>query len=201
MSRLLTEKHRIPELQRTADTLKAHTATLTMRYQYRMRREHEVRIAELLAEIDTIQSKKREVEFDKKAQQYINVPVCDSIPEPTARRVMYAPGSSKVRIDNFVDHVHTNKGKTLVNELMTEMGDATPRINIEHNVFCPKCECEMIIQSSKAIIACEQCGYMASYLDATSSSMSYTDDVEFACFSYKRINHFKCASSDPFTPL
>ena len=103
---------------------------------------------------------------------------------------MYAPGSSKTHIDEFVERVNTGKGKSLVNELMTEMNDACPRIVIEVNNLCPTCQETMVIQSSKAIIACETCGYMASYLDATSNSMSYTDDVEFACFSYKRINHF-----------
>ena len=44
--------------------------------------------------------------------------------------------------------------------------------------------------NSKAIIACPSCGYAVTYLDATMSSMSYSDDVEFSSFSYKRINHF-----------
>ena len=44
--------------------------------------------------------------------------------------------------------------------------------------------------SAKAIMTCSKCGYSVAYLDATMSSMSYSDDVEFSSFSYKRINHF-----------
>ena len=39
-------------------------------------------------------------------------------------------------------------------------------------------------------MTCPTCGYSVAYLDATMSSMSYNDDVEFSSFSYKRINHF-----------
>ena len=43
---------------------------------------------------------------------------------------------------------------------------------------------------TRKAIACKECGYSVAYLDATMQSMSYSDGVEFSCFSYKRINHF-----------
>ena len=38
-------------------------------------------------------------------------------------------------------------------------------------------------------MTCQSCGYATTYLDATSSNMSYGDEVDFTSFSYKRINH------------
>ena len=39
-------------------------------------------------------------------------------------------------------------------------------------------------------MTCKQCGYSVSFLDATSSSTSFDDVIEFSQYSYKRVNHY-----------
>ena len=42
-----------------------------------------------------------------------------------------------------------------------------------------------------ALLSCDQCGRSKPYLDATSASTAYGEEVEFSNFSYKRSNHFQ----------
>ena len=79
----------------------------------------------------------------------------------------------------------------IINEYLATIDNNVPRITVTRNDTCPRCDGKaMRLVPAKAIVACVQCGYCASYLDATTSSVSFGDDIEFANFSYKRINHF-----------
>ena len=187
---LLAEREGAPQLTREADELRARAAALTERWQFRMRAELLKRADGVAARAEALQGGDALRDFEKRSQKYVAAGLGYVDCEASTKRAMHAPGSARRQIDEFVDQVPGGRGRVLVNEFMAEMRDAAPRIAIESNNVCPKCSVDMVIQSSKAIIACETCGYMASYMDATSSSMSYTDDVEFACFSYRRINHF-----------
>ena len=79
----------------------------------------------------------------------------------------------------------------VIDEYLMSIDGNVPRICVTRNDICPRCDMSaMRIVPAKAIVSCTTCGYSASYLDATTSSVSYGDDIEFANFSYKRINHF-----------
>ena len=65
-----------------------------------------------------------------------------------------------------------------------------PKLALHTRDDCPLCQSTLMLVSAKAIMTCPKCGYSIAYLDATMSSMSYSDEVEFSSFSYKRINHF-----------
>ena len=187
-AKLLDEKTEISRMTDECEVILREINGMTMRWQTRLRREKEKERTALLAQVEEIQSMSRVTAFEKKIRPYVieankrpHVAV-----EDEGKMIVFAPGTNRTPLDGFVEHKSNKKGKTLLNELRTEFKDAVPKISIENSNNCPKCGLAMVIQQSKAIICCPSCGYMASYIDSTSMSMSYTDDVEFACFSYKR---------------
>lgn len=57
---------------------------------------------------------------------------------------------------------------------------------------CPGCGSEQVIHSVEdATMYCEQCGQYDQYIDATSSTIAYGDEVEYTCFVYRRKTHLK----------
>jgi hypothetical protein len=56
---------------------------------------------------------------------------------------------------------------------------------------CDDCDQMMQMIVSESMLCCPVCGKMTPYLDSTSSSTAYGEEVEFSSFSYKRSNHFQ----------
>lgn len=82
--------------------------------------------------------------------------------------------------------------KEALTEFLADVGAVPPQIHFQRTDVCPKCSTDMRVVPCKAILCCVTCGYTATYLDATTSSISYGEDqVEFTNFSYKRSNHFQ----------
>tara|TARA_B110000046_G_scaffold158158_2_gene169945 strand:+ start:1527 stop:2642 length:1116 start_codon:yes stop_codon:yes gene_type:complete len=187
-SKLTEQKSRVHEMRKRCDVLDHDISKMNARWHVRLRREKEKQKSALLSEIADIESDSRLKSFENKIRPYVieanKRPHVET--ESDGGKILYAPGTSRTPIDGFVEHKSNKKGKTLLNELRTELKDGVPKIIVENSNDCPRCARSMVIQQSKAIICCPSCGYMASYIDSTSMSMSYTDDVEFACFSYKR---------------
>jgi len=187
-SKLTEEKSRIQQMRKRCEVIDLEVSEMNARWHLRLRREKEKQRNELLTEIADIESESRLKTFENKIRPYVieanKRPHVET--ESDGGKILYAPGTSRTPIDGFVEHKSNKKGKTLLNELRTELKDGVPKIIVENSNDCPRCARAMVIQQSKAIICCPSCGYMASYIDSTSMSMSYADDVEFACFSYKR---------------
>ena len=82
--------------------------------------------------------------------------------------------------------------KEALTEFLADVGAMPPQIHFQRTDVCPKCSTDMRVVPCKAVLCCVTCGYTATYLDATTSSISYGEDqVEFTNFSYKRSNHFQ----------
>jgi DNA-directed RNA polymerase subunit RPC12/RpoP len=77
------------------------------------------------------------------------------------------------------------------NELRSELDNAAPPVYVVQSDICHKCDTVMIILASDALLGCPRCSYTRLYIQATSSRITYGEEVEFANFSYKRINHFQ----------
>jgi hypothetical protein len=77
------------------------------------------------------------------------------------------------------------------NELRSELDNAAPPVYVVQSDICHKCDTVMIILASDALLGCPKCSYTRLYIQATSSRITYGEEVEFANFSYKRINHFQ----------
>ncbi len=57
--------------------------------------------------------------------------------------------------------------------------------------MCKRCSRQMVMIPGAALLSCTECGTSKPYLDATSASTAYGEEVEFSNFSYKRSNHFQ----------
>lgn len=191
------QRNEVPQLRHHRDTLIRKRNNMTRRFEKRIAADLQREIADLDSEIETRESLKREHEYEHMIAPYIaaynqRVEIDDS--EKDTPRNITAPGCGKKRetIDTYVQQYDATamRQTTLVNEYLMESSDEPPKLALNTRDECPLCHDSLILVSSKAIMTCKTCGYSIAYLDATMQSMSYSDDVEFSSFSYKRINHF-----------
>lgn len=111
--------------------------------------------------------------------------------ESTKRRSNVSSILPGEQLSSFRVETTSSTQLEVINEYLTSIDKNVPRIKVTRKDMCPRCEGRvMSLVPAKAMVTCTHCGYSASYLDATTSSVSFGDDIEFANFSYKRINHF-----------
>lgn len=191
------QRQAIPALEAQCAALEAKRATLTRRHERRMALDVDLETAQLRQEIETRRNMTREHEYEQMIAPYLaaynqRVEIDETAKE--APRNITAPGCGRKRetIDTYVQQYDATASRqtTLVNEYLMETEAHPPKLALNTRDECPLCEGNLVLVSSKAIMTCKACGYSVAYLDATMQSMSYTDDVEFSSFSYKRINHF-----------
>ena len=67
-----------------------------------------------------------------------------------------------------------------------------PIMDLAGEECCRQCSQSMRLVPSKAILVCTTCGSSTPYIDATTLSMAYGDEVEItSLYCYKRLNHFR----------
>lgn len=189
--KLEKEKENIPELETTIiqyqNILEKNKGK---RYFIKESREISKKILQLQTQIEDLRSNKHIIEYEQKTLPFLEAYLKKSNQgeREIKRRNTSLPGEPKFeRIDNNI----TNSNQSnIVAEYLTEIHNGAARMDLEKNDICPSCKENMFLIPTKSIISCVKCGYAATYLDATTSSISYGDEVEFASFSYKRINHF-----------
>jgi len=59
------------------------------------------------------------------------------------------------------------------------------------NSQCPECHVEMLYDSQDSKLICKLCGRTQIFVDATSDSIAYGDEVEITAFAYQPLTHFK----------
>jgi len=102
-----------------------------------------------------------------------------------------AVGAGGPGLDAFVARGGDGTSADLVAEYLADvLGEALRLVLDLKKDDCPRCQGAMLLIATKSLLSCQQCGYSTTYLDATTSSVSYGDEVEFSSFSYKRLNHF-----------
>lgn len=187
----------IPSLEAKLADLKEKQLLLSKRYQKRMFLDMQLEADKLSEEIETRRSMSREHEYEQMIAPYMSaynrrVEIDDT--EQENPRNITAPGCGKKRetIDMYVQQYDATacRQTNLVNEYLMETGSQAPKLALNTRDECPLCHEGLQLVSNKAVMTCPTCGYSVAYLDATIQSMSYSDDVEFSSFSYKRINHF-----------
>lgn len=187
----------IPTLLQKAEEQNKLAEYMNLRHQYRQKKDIQQYAKELEKEAEIRQSMQRENEYEQTIAPYLNaynqrveiVEKTSSVP-----RNITAPGCGKKRetIDTYVQQSDATASRqtTIVNEYLMQVSNVSPKLALQTRDECPLCSETLMLINSKAIMTCPKCGYAVTYLDATMSSMSYSDDVEFSSFSYKRINHF-----------
>lgn len=78
----------------------------------------------------------------------------------------------------------------LVREFLSICDDVPPPVVCSARDYCRRCLEMMKVCPSAGLLICPLCGFDAPYLDATSASQAYGDEVEIQSFDYKRKSHF-----------
>lgn len=80
----------------------------------------------------------------------------------------------------------------LLNEYKSIVQGTAPTVVINNDdSTCIKCGGAVLMQPTRSLLNCQECGYSAPVLDATASAVSFGDEVVFnQSFSYKKSNHF-----------
>lgn len=78
----------------------------------------------------------------------------------------------------------------ILNEYLTTFDGAPPIPQMDASDVCDLCGGNMVIVQHKSVAACTQCGNSISLMESTTANMQYNTEIQFATFSYKRINHF-----------
>lgn len=193
----LEHRKQVPKLLSEIEILRVKKESMTKRFQVRMAKDTDFMIKELRKEADIRLSMQRENEYEQVIAPYLSaynqrVEISEHATERP--RNITAPGCGKKRetIDTYVQQYDATASRqtAIVNEYLMQVSDEPPKLALHTRDECPLCNETLMLINSKAIMTCPSCGYAVTYLDATMSSMSYSDDVEFSSFSYKRINHF-----------
>ena len=154
--------------------------TCTKRYQIKRRRILEEEIEEVSREIQDIESGSKIVEFQKKAEPYIQAFQKQQFcrPHVVAMEDCHAPAQPSREFQVLNDYIVNVEG-------------GTPTYDIDARDVCKRCNVPMHLHTTISMMVCTKCGETSPFLDATASLLSYSDDsYEYCSFSYKRINHF-----------
>lgn len=191
------QRNDVSKLRTKIQELKEESKTLEQRFQTRKRKDIDVSIEELEKECKIRESMTREYEFEEMIGPYLQayhqrVDVDENKEVPSRNLTVPGLGKKRETIDTYVQQydITASRQCAVMNEYLMETSGEAPKLSFQTRDDCPLCQERMMLVSSKAIMTCTKCGYAAAYLDATMSSMSYSDEVEFSSFSYKRINHF-----------
>lgn len=192
------KRHEVPQLRARIAELEQRRAGFTRRFERRMALDIDDAIRELQQEIETRENMVRENEYEQMIGPYMRAYNQRVEVEETSTgtpRNIAAPGNGgkkRETIDGFVQQYDATAQRqtAILDEYQSEANGCAPKLTLRTRDDCPLCKQRLMLVSAKSMLTCSSCGYSIAYLDATMQAMSYTDEVEFSSFSYKRINHF-----------
>ena len=187
---LVREREDTPSLYARADALCGEAENMTGRWQQRQRKDLLHEAEELRNEAAIRDSMSREHAFETTVVNYLKLyhtKLVDSKQAPTTTK-------KSDTIEAYVrqtDLTSQRKG-AILDEYLTEMDNAPPKVAMAARDECPRCNdsTKLLLCNTRSIMSCPECGYAVTYLDATSSSTSFDDVVEYSQYSYKRVNHY-----------
>lgn len=205
-------RDRLAELTRQKDALKG-------RVNIRARRELDAKCATLQKEIEAIEANEQAKEYAKRVQPYLRErerqselcemedlvgvqPFFESATTPACAATESAPTKKKnsglilgkfIRSKGGTVHKRSRTAKAsedIAADFAREMEDKAPPIKVVQEDQCEDCGEDMIMVPTYGILSCPSCGTSRSYMDTTSASVGYGEEVEYTSFSYQRVNHF-----------
>lgn len=187
------KEERLPALHAQIEEEREAIAAMTARWQTRPRREAERRLAALLLDIERLESNAHIDDFERRLAPYIMARSSRPRSGPSSLHKKARPAAGgRCTVDEFVardSDAHTDNA-AIVAEFLSDVKGLPPRTLRTERDSCVRCGCALLLLATRSLLACPSCGGASAYLDATSSSVSYGDEVEFSSFSYKRLNHF-----------
>lgn len=184
---LVTSRKEAPLLREKAAELMKEAEDLKARWQVRTKKDILDQANDLIKEAEVRESMSREHEYESTIVRYLKM---------YHQKVETAPLASATRksdtIEAYVRHADLTgqRQSTILDEYLVEMNQAPPKVAMSARDECPKCVTKLLLCAPKSIMACPNCGYSVTYLDATSSSTSFDEVIEYSQYSYKRANHF-----------
>lgn len=102
------------------------------------------------------------------------------------------PGIKSCRsLSNFAPQSSSGRQGIITEEYCAMIEKKGARFENVQQDTCIQCKGQVLSCPLTSSVKCVSCGFECFVLDAISSNMSYTTDVDFTSFSYKRTNHFE----------
>lgn len=185
-------EHRLaaPDLIRQAEDLERRAGDCeAKRWRKRVGAEHRLTAAKLREEAAVRLSMRREHDFERRVVSYVRSYYGAAAPKQAAGRKR--PTNEETA--RSADVTLRQRGR-IVDEYLLEVGDAPPRVAMSARDECPRCTetTPLKLCTDTSTMTCPKCGYVLSYLDATSASTAFDEMIDFSPYSYKRVNHFLC---------
>ena len=73
-------------------------------------------------------------------------------------------------------------------EFLSEFHGFVPPVYISHGDLCPNCDIPLRREQESSLV-CPQCGVNLQIQDAVSANVSWSDEMDYVSFQYKRANH------------
>lgn len=183
----VTAREEIPKLYKQTADKKKEATVLTKRFQTRQKLDLLEEAEELLQEAKIRASMIREHEFEQNVVTYLKTYQM----RVSVKEIKQTKRKSD-SIQAFVKQSDMNQHRksVVLDEYLMDMNQAPPKVAMATRDDCPRCDQKLLLCASKSIMTCPECGYCVTYLDATSSSTSFDEIVEYSQYSYKRVNHY-----------
>jgi hypothetical protein len=85
----------------------------------------------------------------------------------------------------------TTSNAALLREYRAEFEEQAPPMHIVQHDACPTCAIPLLLSVNGALLTCPECRAGYPYMDATTASMAYGDEVEFLSNNTKKAHHFE----------
>jgi len=187
---LVRAREEVPSLEVRVSALHAEAATLTARWQVRARMDTLRRAERIEREIEARRSMEREHAFETIVVTYLRRYYERRTGAPCPRQTFRKSDTIQAYVHQ-TDTTHQHRA-SIVDEYLTDMQRAPAKVAMTTRDVCPRCDHNppLLLCAPRSILSCRECGYSVTYLDATSSSTSFDELVEFSQYSYKRVNHY-----------
>ena len=201
LSKVVTEKRKeidklvksLPAFKKECNELEKQILSLNGMHNFYEKKETEEKLKQLQSKIIDIESGNIRKTFEAHIQPYL-------IAEKKRKEI---PISKKIKKDTSSTISNRRKRKTSESVRVTEKSEKSllDDYNCYYNLGgcaiymsaitnCENCGGELQKLPHEALLACVECGVSCSFVDASSASLGYSDEVEYSTFSYRRINHF-----------
>lgn len=186
---LVESREEAPAIRAEAERMRTQAATLTQRYQRRMAADLCRKANDLEEEADVRDSMSREHEFERTVVTYLKT-FHQRVDTASTVATLSRKSDTIQAYVKYTD-VTRHRRSAILDEYLTELHKAPPKVAMAVRDECPRCEgTKLLLCSTKSIMSCPECGYSIAYLDATTTSTSFDEVVEFSQYSYKRVNHY-----------
>ena len=85
----------------------------------------------------------------------------------------------------------TRNKSMMLDEYKQNKTGASSSVYVLPYMKCSQCGIHMHKLIDASVMVCPECGLSSKYLDSSSKSLGYNDEIEYVTFSYKRQNHFQ----------